>query len=203
MTSWTVEEARSFLAATREDRFAFAWALLLTRGPRRGEVCGLRWDDVDFQGQAIRVSHTRVIVGGQPRDSLPKTSAGRRSVPVDGLLISLLRTHRARQAAEKLSAGPAYEDHGWLLADELGRPCSPDTLSGRFDDLVKRAELRRIRLHDTRHTAATLSLANGTPVHEVAAILGHDPRVTLATYAHVIPGMGERAGAALSAALLG
>jgi integrase len=64
MTSWTVEEARSFLAATREDRFAFAWALLLTRGPRRGEVCGLRWDDVDFEGQAIRVSHTRVIVDG-------------------------------------------------------------------------------------------------------------------------------------------
>ena len=124
-------------------------------------------------------------------------------MPVDGLIISLLRAHRARQAAEKLAAGPTYEDHGWLLADELGRPCSPDTLSGRFDELVKRAKLRRIRLHDTRHTAATLMLGQGTPVHEVAAILGQDPRVTLGTYAHVIPGMGEQAGAALSVALLG
>ena len=140
---------------------------------------------------------------GRPAESLPKTAAGRRSVPLDDLIVSLLRAHRARQAAEKLAAGPAYEDGGWLVADELGQPLYPDTISERFTHLTKAASLRPIRLHDTRHTAASLMLASGVPVKVVADLLGHDPKVTLATYAHVIPGMGEQAGAALSAALLG
>lgn len=203
MTSWSTAEARQFLAATADDRMAFAWAILLTRGLRRGELCGLRWDDVDLDGRVLRVNRTRVVVDGRTIDSSPKTAAGRRSVPLDDTLVSLLRRHRAAQAGEKLAAGGVYQDDGWLLCDELGRPVYPDTVSERFDEQVKAAGLRRIRLHDTRHTAASLMLASGVPVKVVADLLGHDPKVTLATYAHVIPGMGEQAGAALSAALLG
>ena len=204
MTSWSIGEAKAFLAATRTDRLAFAWALLLTRGLRRGELCGLRWDDVDLDSGSIRINRTRVLVDGLPVDSLPKTAAGRRSIPLDPMLVAVIKAHWARQAAEKLAAGEgAYQDGGWLLCDELGAPYYPDMISEWFDDKVKAAKLRRIRLHDTRHTAASLMLADGVPVHVVAQILGHDPRVTLATYAHVIPGMGEQAGAALSAALLG
>jgi integrase len=203
MTSWSTGEARAFISATRDDRLGWAWALLLTRGLRRGELCGLRWDDIDLDGGVIRINRTRVVVDGKPGDSLPKTAAGRRSVSLDPALVSLLKAQRARQAADKLKAGEAYDDSGWLVADELGRPLYPDTVSERFEDLVKAAGLRRIRLHDCRHTAASLMLADGVPVKVVADMLGHDPRVTLATYAHVIPGMGEQAGAALSAALLG
>jgi integrase len=203
MTSWSTSEARTFLAATKDDRLAFALALLLTRGLRRGELAGLKWVDVDLEAGVLRINRTRVVVDGKPADSLPKTAAGRRAVSLDPALVALLKAHRALQAAEKLKAGEAYEDAGWLVADELGRPLCPDTISERFDDLVKKHRLRRIRLHDTRHTAASLMLADGVPVKVVAELLGHNPKVTLATYAHVIPGMGERAGAALSAALLG
>lgn len=203
MTAWSTEEARAFLKATASDRLAFAWGLLLTRGLRRGELCGLRWNDVDLEGGVLRVNRTRVLVDGVPSDSLSKTAAGRRSVPLDSTLVVLLRRHRASQASEKLAAGESYEDAGWLVADELGRPYYPDTISERFDDQVRAFGLRRIRLHDCRHTAASLMLASGVPVKVVADLLGHDPRVTLATYAHVIPGMGEQAGAALSSALLG
>lgn len=130
-----------------------------------------------------RINRTRVLVDGLPVESGPKTAAGGRAVPLDAMLVDLLRAHRAHQAAEKLPAGPAYEDGGWLVADELGRPYYPDTISERFGQLTKDAGLRSIRTHDTRHTAASLMLAAGVPVKVVADLLGHDPKVTLATYA--------------------
>jgi len=204
MRSWTAPEARAFLDSTGDDRLAFAWAILLTRGLRRGELCGIRWESIDLEGATMQITHTRVTVEGQATDSIPKTSAGRRSIPLDKVLVSLLRTHKARQAAEKLAAGPAYEDGGYLVADELGRPYHPDSISGWFDYRVKTSGLPRIRLHDTRHTAASLMLASGVPVKVVQEMLGHaSPTITLSTYAHIMPGQSEAAGAALSASLLG
>ena len=123
---------------------------------------------------------------------------------MDDTLVSLLRAQWATQAEEKLAAGEGYVDGGYLLADELGRPYHPDTISNWFEDAVKLAKLPRIRLHDTRHTAASLMLASGVPTKVVSEMLGHSsPTITLAIYAHVLPGMAEDAGAALSASLLG
>ena len=203
MNPWAADEARAFLAATRDDRLAWAWALLLTRGLRRGELCGLSWDDVDLDIAALRINRTRVVVDGKALESAPKTAAGRRSIPLDALLVALLRQHKARQAAERLAAGTAYGPGGWLFADELGQPYYPDSLSEWFDTKAKALGLRRIRLHDTRHTAASLMLASGVPVKVVSEMLGHaSPTITLSIYAHVMPGMAEEAGAALSARLL-
>lgn len=101
-------------------------------------------------------------------------------------------------------AGSAYEDSGYLFADEMGRPYHPDTMSDWFDQKVKALGLPRIRLHDCRHTAASLMLSAGVPVKVVSEMLGHaSPTITLAVYAHVMPGMAEEAGAALSKSLLG
>lgn len=204
MHAWTADDARAFLAATRDDRLAFAWALLLTRGLRRGELCGLRWSAVDLDGGALRIVATRVVVDGQPVESVPNTRAGIRSIPLDCHLTALLRAQRARQAQEKLAAGPAYQDGAYLLSDELGRPYHPDTVGDWFDHACRKVGLPRIRLHDTRHTAASLMLASGTPVKVVSDLLGHaSPTITLATYAHVLPGMAEEAGERLSALVLG
>ena len=74
MQAWTVEEARTFLQSTGEERIAFAWSLLLTRGLRRGELCGLRWDDVDLDAGVLRINRTRVVAKGKAIDSVPKTS---------------------------------------------------------------------------------------------------------------------------------
>lgn len=106
-------------------------------------------------------------------------------MPLDDALVSMLRAHKARQAAEKLAAGPAYDDGGWLLADELGAPCHPESLSTWFERRVSELGLPRIRLHDTRHTAASLMLASGFPVKVVSEPLGHaSPTITLGIYAH-------------------
>ncbi len=202
--AWSADEARSFLASTSQDRLAAAWSLLLARGLRRGELAGLRWDAIDLDGGSCRIVTTRVVVDGNAVGSTPKTDAGRRSVPLDGHLTALLRTHRVRQAEERLAAGPAWADTGHVFVNELGEPYHPDYFSDRFVDLAKAAGLRRIRLHDTRHTAASLMLASGVPVKVVSDLLGHSsPTITLSIYAHTMPGMGAAAGEALSAALLG
>jgi integrase len=162
------------------------------------------WADVDLDGGVLRVNRTRVVVDGRPVDSSPKTSAGRRAVPLDDSLIALLRSHRARQAQEKLRAGQAYSDEGYVLSDELGEPYHPDWVSKRFDKAVKSTGLPRIRPHDTRHTAASLMLGSGVPTKVVADLLGHSsPTITLSIYAHTLPGIAEEAGATLSASLLG
>ena len=204
MKFWTEEQAKAFLEATAHDRISFGWALLLTRGLRRGELCGLRWSVIDLEAGTLRVESTLITVEGRPVASRPKTKKGERPIDLDADLISLLRTHKARQAAEKLAAGTAYEDGGFLVADELGHPYHPDSVSGWFEAAVERAGLPRIRLHDTRHTAASLLLAAGEPVKVVSEMLGHaNVSVTLSTYAHVMPGMAKEAGARLSARLLG
>jgi integrase len=144
------------------------------------------------------------VVNGSAIDSVPKTKSGRRSVPLDPTLAGILRGHKARQAAEKLAAGGSYEEGSFLLADELGRPYHPDTISEWFAQKVKGSGLPRIRLHDCHHTAASLMLAAGVPVKVVSEMVGHSsPTITLAVYAHVISGMAESAGTALSASLLG
>jgi integrase len=204
MRAWTADEARTFLTATRNDRLGVGWALLLTRGLRRGELCGLRWTAVDFERDALRVVATRVVVDGVPTDSVPKTKAGIRSIPLDDKVAGMLRAHRARQAQEQWAARPAYEDGGFVLADELGRPYHPDTVSEWFEQRREQLGLPRIRLHDTRHTAASLMLGSGTQVKVVADLLGHaSPTITLAICAHVLPGMAEEAGEKLSAIVLG
>jgi integrase len=171
---------------------------------RRGELCGLRWDDVDLDGKVLQINRTRVTVTRDVLDSTPKTESGRRSIPLDPSLVVVLHRHQTRQKAEKLAAGEAYRDGGYLLANELGEPYNPNDVSKAFDALVKASRLPRIRLHDTRHTAASLMLASGTPVKVVSDLLGHaSPTITLATYAHVLPNMAEEAGAALSASLGG
>jgi integrase len=204
MKVWTEDQARTFLAFTSEDRLSVAWSLLLGRGLRRGELCGLRWSSVDLEAGALRIDATLIVADGHTTESRPKTDAGRRRIPLDARLVALLRSHRARQAAEKLAAGDACKDGGYIIADELGRPYYPGTISVAFKAQAKAAGLPVIRLHDTRHTAASLMLADGVPTKVVTEILGHaSPVITLSTYAHVLPGMAEQAGAALSARLFG
>ncbi len=204
MQAWSADEVRTFLATIATDRLRAAWVLFLARGPRRGEVAGMRWRDVDLEAGRWRVVHTRISVGGTVVESTPKTAAGRRTIPLDSQLVAMLRSLKAAQAAERLSAGPAWTDSGYVVVNELGQPYHPEALSDRWEALVKAADVPRIRLHDARHTAATLMLSNGTPTKVASELLGHaSPMITQSLYQHVMPGMTESAAEALSALVLG
>lgn len=203
MQVWSEAQARQFLADTRDDDLAVAWALLLTRGLRRGELCGLRWEAIDLESGTASIVHTLVVVDGKVQKSTPKTSSSRRSVPLDASLVSLLTRHRKCQRESRLRLGNAWTDTGYVFVDQVGRTYSPEVVSDRFDRLVKTSGLPRIRLHDTRHTAASLMLASGVSVKVVQEMLGHSsPAITLSIYAHTTPSMAREAGATLSATLL-
>jgi integrase len=154
--AWTSKEAGHFLASVETDRLYCLWLLLLARGLRRGEACGLRWSDVDLTRGRISVHRTIVLVNGKPIGSEPKTDAGRRTVPIDGDLVSELLAHRARQGMEETQAGEAWANSQHIFTDELGQPLHPEWLSTRWETLVRRSGVRPLHLHGARHTAATL-----------------------------------------------
>lgn len=201
--SWTAAQARTFLAAVADDPYFAAWALFLTRGPRRGEVAGLRWADVDLDAGTLRIAHTRISIGGRVEESTPKTSAGKRTVPLDAGLVAILRAHRKRQTEAKLAAGPGWVASGHVFTDGAGQALHPEFLTRRFKALCTRAGVPVIKLHGCRHTAVSLMLADGVGVKVVQELVGHaSPAITQGVYAHVMPGQGEDAGARLSGKLL-
>jgi integrase len=128
--------------------------------------------------------------------SEPKTNRGKRSIALDPVTVATLQEHRQRQRSERLLAGGAYTDLDLVFAREDGQPLHPDYISQLFDRTVKRLELPRIRLHDLRHTHATLGLAAGVPTKVMSDRLGHaTTSFTEDIYMHAVPAMEERAAA--------
>jgi integrase len=166
-------------------------------GARRGEVLGARWRDLDLVGRRWGIVQT-VIESGVSR---PKSGRSR-SVALDAGTVDALRAHRKAQAAERLALGPAYVDSDLVFCREDGEALRPRSFSRAFDRHVATAELPRIRLHDLRHTWATLALSAGVHPKIVSERLGHATiAITLDTYSHVSPGMQQDAAETVAALL--
>lgn len=142
---------------------------------RRGEALGLRWTDLDLDGQQLNIVQTLAAVNYQPVFSTPKTKRSRRLVYLDADTIRLLRSHRPRQREERLAAGPAWggDEYQLVFTDELGGPINPDWVSRDFRTKVRAADVPTIRLHDLRHTYATRALKAGVHPKVVSDRLGH------------------------------
>jgi len=171
---------------------------------RRGEILGLRWEDVDLDRGEVSVRQALTSFGHKVSFSPPKTRRSRRCIPLDPRTIAVLQTHRAEQAAEKLAKGPEYIETDLVFTQEDGNWVHPDRFSHLFDALVKKTKVPRIRLHDLRHTHATLALQNGVNVKVVSERLGHSSAAfTMDVYQHVLPSMQQEAADAVAAALFG
>lgn len=192
---WSAEQVQRFLQAAAEDRLYALWALLVTTGLRRGEALALRWDDVDVETSRLRVQRSFTTAGYEVHLTEPKTAAGRRSVSLDQQTTRILVEHRRRQAEKRLRVGPEWRDTGLVFTDELGRAIHPTRAYVLFRELIRRNPLLpKIRLHDLRHTAATLALAAGVHPKVVQERLGHaNIAITLDTYSHVVEGLREEA----------
>ena len=191
-TTWTADEARRFLAEAEKDVYHPLWLLALSTGMRRGELLGLRWQDVDLDAGAVRVTQSVRPFHNRPVIVPPKTEASVRTIPVSRPVIDALRAHRDRAGAR----GPL------VFCTRTGVPIAPRNLYRNFDAIILAASVPRIRLHDLRHTHATLLLAGDTTIRAVADRLGHSKTsVTLNTYAHVLREMQDRAIQAIDAAL--
>lgn len=138
------------------------------------------------------------ILGRGWVENPPKSARGRRAVTLPPLAVEALRAHRRRQAAERLQAGARWEDRDLVFASGRGRPLEAHAVLERFGRLLQRPGLPHVRLHDLRHTAASLLLAEGVHPKVVQELLGHSAiGVTLDTYSHVLPELHADAAARL------
>lgn len=200
---WSPDEAGAFLRAVEDHRLFPLFAVGVALGLRKGELLALRWDDVDLDLALVhvrrnvqRLTDVGLIFGP------PKSARSRRSIPLPGTSVRVLRTHRTRQVAEMLALGPAWDDSGLVFTSLIGTVIEPRNLSRFFDELIAKAGVRRIRLHDLRHTCASLQFAQGVPARVVMDVLGHSQlAMTTDLYSHVMPTALAEAAAAMDRAL--
>lgn len=173
------------LSVADRDRNGHLWYLALA-GLRRGEIAGLRWEDIDLGAGTVSIKRNRVQAGaGNVVENEPKTLSSRRVLPLDDGLVAVLRRASARYAQERLALGAAHRDSGYLAVNEAGEPYTPDGLTRMWAKLAKAAGVRPIRLHDARHSCGTVLHLRGVPLAVIAKWLGHaDAATTARIYAH-------------------
>jgi integrase len=193
--TWTQQQAAAFLAASDKDELAPLWRLALFTGMRRGELLGLKWEDVDLARKvvAVRRTRSRSAEGGFAFGE-PKSAHSRRSIAISDSVVQSLQRHRAKQTEHKWHLGEVYKDQGMVFATLFGDPIHPNTLALHFHRLCATAGVPKIRIHDLRHTSATLMLANNVHPKIVQERLGHsDVGMTLNRYSHVTMDMQREA----------
>ncbi len=202
----SADEARAFLAGVADDPLRPLVALGLATGLRRGELLALRWGDVDEAAGTLTVSRAlaRSASGGYAVAE-PKSRRSHRTIALPALARDALRRQGEAQAREREAAGSAWQDRdGLIFTDPIGRPWHPETITTAWRALVKRAGIGRFRLHDARHTTATLSLSAGVPVRDVADMLGHSsPSITLDVYGQSVAEGPRRVADAMDRAMGG
>lgn len=201
---WTAEEARRFLELARGHRLEEVWVVALGTGMRRGEVLGLRWEDVDVDRHTIHVRRSLSVVGGVARLKSPKSSRPR-AIRVDDRVLAALEARRAEQDRDRRRLGAEWRNEwGLVFTTPGGRVLTPTSVTSAWGALVRRLGLPYIRLHDLRHTHATLMLQAGVPIKVVSERLGHASiQLTVDTYMHVLPAMDAEAVERFSALIEG
>jgi integrase len=199
-------EVQRILRAAGERRNAARWAIALALGLRQGEVLGLHWPDVDLEAGILRISTSRArpvyehgcsspcgrTPGHCPRrsqtnddDGPTKSRAGKRKIGLPAALTELLRAHGREQDRERQIAGSLWSETGRVFTDPIGGAIKPNSDYHAWKALLKRAGVRDARLHDARHTAATVLLVLGVPERTVMGIMGWSTTGMAARYQHV------------------
>jgi integrase len=204
LATWDAEQLRAFLAGIADSRYGPLFLVAAFTGLRRGELCGLRWQDVDLDRKVLHVRRALTIIRRQVRLKPPKSSRAR-ALHIDDAVVEALGRQRAWQREQAATLGPVWHNRWDLVfTADTGRPLVPDSVSRAFKETVQQLPVPRIRLHDVRHTHATLMLQAGVPIKVVSERLGHaSAQLTMDIYAHVLPAMDSAAAAAFSAHVLG
>jgi integrase len=188
--AWTEEQLHRFLEAISGHRWEAPLRLAALYGLRRSELLGLRWSAVDLRKGTVRIEQALVEVRGRPEWSDGKNARSRRTIPIDPAMAKALAGHRRFQAEERLAAGPAWSDHGLVVATRHGNPVSPGNFDQTLERLVLAAGVPRLTSHGLRHTAATHMVRHAADIGEIRAaadLLGHSPDMLMKVYAHALP----------------
>lgn len=197
------DEALRVLEAVAGRRNAARWRVGLSLGLRQGEALGLRWDDIDLDAGTMAVKHAIAQLKGEGLVLGPvKSRAGRRVIRLPDQITRELKAQKKAQAAERLKAGTQWvqtDAGGYVFAREDGRPLSPSNDWREWTDLLASLGIDHRRLHDARHTAATMLLLMGVPPRVTMEILGHSRITITQKYQHVVDEMHDDAAAKMQA----
>src|SRR5215203_699325 len=204
MRPLSAEEVRRLLEVASGDRLEALWVLAVQTGMRQGELLALKWTDVDLEAGKVSVRRTLTRESGHYTLGEPKTKKSRRTVKLTGAATEVLRSHLSCQMADIDRLGDLYRDQGLVFTTDSRVPLNPSNVRNRnLRRLTRKAALPEIRFHDLRHTCATLLLSRNVHPKIVQEMLGHSTvAITLDTYSHVLPGMGDQAATAMEDALL-
>lgn len=184
--TWDPEQVGTFLASCEDDPLYLLFRLVLLHGPRRGEAVGARWSGYDHAIRELRVKRPLLQLGGRIVESTPKSRAGDRVLYLDTVTNDGIKRLHVQQARRRLELGEAYRDDDLIFCREDGTPFPPDYVSRRFRELAAAAALPVIKLHEGRHTAATLRLEAGVDIKIVSEQMGHSTTtITRDLYQHV------------------
>lgn len=199
----TPDEARAVLAFSHGVRNAARWSVALSLGLRQGEALGLQWCDVDFDAGTISVRRALARVPGRGLVFAGlKSKRSKRTLSLDGTpLLGQLRAQRAEQNAERLAAGDVWQDHDLIFAQPNGKPVDPRADWREWRRICAGAGVAAYRLHDARHTAATLLLLQGVSTRVVMDVLGHSQISVTTKYQHVVDELMHEASRRMGAAL--
>ena len=195
MKTLSQEEVTGFLDVAKETDYYVYFATLLYTGLRRGELLALRWRNLDLDNDTLTVVETAYMLGnGKYMIKEPKTAQSRRSVILPVSLVELFKVYRVDQELLRIQLGISLNADDFVFIRPDGSPIYPNAITLAFRRIIKRAGLKDIRIHDLRHTHATLLLKAGVHPKVVSERLGHASiGITLDIYSHVLPGLQEAA----------
>jgi integrase len=200
----TPDQARQFLASVKGDRLEGLFTILLTLGLRRGEALGLKWADVNLDKKTLVVRASLQRIEGKLTLSETKTDRSHRTLHLPSLTMAALKAHKVRQLEDRLLAGDRWQDSGLVFASTVGTPLDPRNINRRFQKALERAGLGHIRLHDLRHSAASLLISQVVHPRAVMEALGHSQiSLTMNLYGHVYEQGEEEVANSMDRALTG
>lgn len=205
MQTWGEDDMVTFLESARQTSYFALFHTALFTGMRRSELLALRWCDLDLLQCQLSLSRSlHVLKGGQVIIRQPKSAKGKRMIALTPENASVLREHREKQKLERAMLGKPLAGEDLVFSHPDGEPLLPNSVTHAWIKLVRRTGLKSIRLHDARHSHASLMLKQGTHPKIVQERLGHASiQVTLDTYSHVAPGLQEAAAARFDHAFTG
>jgi integrase len=185
------DQARELLKFLNGHLHEALFTVALTLGTRRGETLGLRWCDIDLENANLEVRHSLESVKGKGLHLVePKSDRAKRVLRMPPICVTALVKHRLAQLQQKHWAGSKWNEGDFVFTSSLGNPIHPDEISHIFPKILKDAKLPKVRLHDLRHTCASLLLSLGVPAKLVQETLGHSTyQLTMDTYSHMIPAL--------------